>query len=121
MTQVTTQVIEDYYEVLAGGPGFSAPRLRETLADDLSFHGPAGPPRTGADAFVDGVRGFVETVRQLTFLQRVQDASGVASLYDATLPAGTVRFAEFLELTDGRISSIRLLFNPAEYRERGGR
>ncbi len=65
--------------------------------------------------------GFIETQRGITFLRRLVSGPGAALLYDAELPAGRVRFAEFLEIPDGCISSIRLLYDPIRYREAGGR
>jgi hypothetical protein len=37
------------------------------------------------------------------------------------LPGGMVRFAEFFRITDGKIRSLRLHYDAAEYRARGGR
>ena len=43
-----------------------------------------------------------------------------AALYDAQLPGGTVRFAEFFEVTDGRIHALRLHYDAAEFRAKAG-
>jgi len=45
----------------------------------------------------------------------------VATLYDAEMPGGTVRFAEFFHVEDGKIQTLRLLYDATEYRARGGR
>jgi hypothetical protein len=50
------------------------------------------------------------------------DANGkAAALYDADMPGGTVRFAEFFEVAKDRIQSLRLVYDAIEYRARGGR
>ena len=44
-----------------------------------------------------------------------------AVLYDADLPQGTMRFAEFFQVADGRIQSIKLLYDATQYVALGGR
>jgi hypothetical protein len=41
-------------------------------------------------------------------------------LYDARMPGGIVRFAEFFRFHDGKISALRIHYDPAEYVQRGG-
>ena len=47
------------------------------------------------------------------------DAAAV--LYDADLPGGTLRFAEFFRFSSGQIASIKLLYDPGRYTAFGGR
>jgi uncharacterized protein YndB with AHSA1/START domain len=42
-------------------------------------------------------------------------------LYDADLPDGTMRFAEFFTVDAGQIQAIRLLYDAAQHRALGGR
>lgn len=42
-------------------------------------------------------------------------------LYDADLPLGTMRFAEFLDVVDGRIQAIKLVYDASQYTVLGGR
>jgi hypothetical protein len=79
------------------------------------------PAGSSAPSGSYGVSGFVETTRGLNRLQELQSGDEAAVLYDAELPGGTVRFAEFFQLDAGRIRSLRLLYDAAEYRARGGR
>jgi hypothetical protein len=44
-----------------------------------------------------------------------------ALLYDAEIPGGSMRFAEFFRVEHGRITSIKLLYDAAQYRALGGR
>jgi hypothetical protein len=43
------------------------------------------------------------------------------ALYDADLPGGTLRFAEFFRFSGGLIASIKLLYDPQRYTAFGGR
>jgi hypothetical protein len=114
--------VTTYYELLAGGTAsFDPVRLRPLLADDLVFEGPIAGRVVGADRFVHGVTGFVETMRGMTMLHRLAGDGEAATMYDAELPGGTVRFAEFFRLTEGRIAGLRLLYDADWYRTAGGR
>lgn len=117
-----TSVIESYYEILrSGAEQFDPERLRVMLAPDLVFEGPIAGHRIGAEPFLNGVAGFVTTMRHLEMLQLVASHNQAAALYDAELPTGALRFAEFFEVHDGIITSLRLVFDPNEYRDSGGR
>jgi hypothetical protein len=102
-------IIDTYYAILAD---FDAQRLRSILAPDLEFEGPIAGRRTGAEAFIAGAASFAAAARTLTMLQR----EPTAALYDAELPGGTVRFAEFFAVADGRIQTLRLHYDPAAFR-----
>lgn len=116
------QLVQAYYDTLKGGTAsFSQARLRAILAPDLDFEGPIAGRRVGAEGFIKGVSGFAETMNGLTMLHQLHANDRVATLYDAEMPGGTVRFAEFFQVADGRIASLRLLFDATEYRARGGR
>lgn len=123
MTQPNSEVLDSYYRVLtAGAAAFDGGRtLRPILAPGLAFEGPIAGRVAGAERFIKGVSGFVETVRVLHLLQRLEVGSRAATLYDAELPGGIVRFAEFFEIAGGRIESLQLLYDATEYVARGGR
>lgn len=115
------QVLAVYYELLGGGiSSFDPKRLRAILADDLAFEGPIAGARVGADGFVRGASGFAGVVRRIDLLQQVTDEDGAATLYDAELPGGTVRFAEFFQIAGGKIRTLRLHYDAAAYRAHGG-
>ncbi|MGH8981038.1 MAG: nuclear transport factor 2 family protein [Acidimicrobiales bacterium] len=112
----TRAVMRAYYDSLG-----SALQLRTILDPDLVFEGPIAGRRVGAEGFIKGVSGFVETMQELHMLHQLTDGDLGATLYDADMPGGTVRFAEFFEIREGRIRSLRLLYDAGEYRARGGR
>lgn len=116
------QVVQAYYDILKEGTAsFDEGRLRAILASDLVFEGPIAGHVVGAERFIKGVSGFVETVRSLNMLHQLRAGDMAAALYDAEMPGGTVRFAEFLQIKGGKIQSLRLLYDATEYRARGGR
>lgn len=122
MTDTTARLVDSYYETLNDGvASFDADRLREILAADLEFEGPIAGRRIGAEGFIQGAARFAEAMRGMTVLQQVRAGDQASALYDAQLPGGTVRFAEFFRIADGRIVSLRLLYDAGEYRARGGR
>lgn len=121
-TGTTSTVVQRYYAVLSPGTAvFDPAELRAILAPDLDFEGPIAGHRVGAEGFIKGVCGFAETVRGLDMVQQLCDGDQAAALYDAELPGGSVRFAEFFRVSEGKIRSLRLLYDAAQYRARGGR
>lgn len=116
------QLLDTYYAVLSGGPDAysGGEHLRPILDPDLLFEGPIAGRADGAERFLRGVAGFITSARRISMLERVHTSTHAAALYDADLPGGTVRFAEFFEIEAGLIRSLRLLYDATEYRARGG-
>jgi ketosteroid isomerase-like protein len=117
------QLISDYYASWKEGIStFDEARVQGVLAENLDFEGPIAGKRQGAAGFVGGLKRFVEGLRApIRILQDIKSNNQAAVLYDADLPEGTMRFAEFFQVADGRIQSIRLLYDAAQYRALGGR
>ena len=115
-------LVSAYYEILqAGAESYDPERLRSILVPDLDFDGPIAGHVRGADRFTRGVAGFIETQRGICILQQVITPDAAAVLYDADLPGGTLRFAEFFRFGGGQIASIKLLYDPGRYTAFGGR
>jgi len=123
MTNQAAMLIEAYYDSWKNGiSSFDAPRLEGILAEDLDFEGPIAGKRRGAAGFIGGLARFVEGLQApIRVLQQVDSGRKAAVLYDADLPEGTMRFAEFFEVEGGRIRVLRLLYDAAQYRMLGGR
>jgi hypothetical protein len=119
----TAEVIGDYYASWKDGiSSFDEGRVQGVLDENLDFEGPIAGKRRGAAGFVGGLRRFVEGLRApIRILQELNSSSQAAVLYDADLPEGTMRFAEFFQVSEGRIQSIKLLYDAARYRALGGR
>jgi ketosteroid isomerase-like protein len=98
---------------------FDEARLRSILDPDLLFEGPIAGSRRGAEGFLKGLRNFVESVRSMHRLQSVYASDGAAFVYDADI-GETMRFAEFIGVANGRITSIRLVYDAAEFRRLHG-
>jgi SnoaL-like domain len=115
-------LVSAYYVILqAGAESYDPQRLRSILVPDLDFDGPIAGHVHGADRFTRGVAGFIETQQGIRFLQQVVTPDAAAVLYDADLPGGTLRFAEFFRFGGGQIASIKLLYDPGRYTAFGGR
>jgi hypothetical protein len=122
MASDPADLVSAYSEILqAGAESYDPERLRSILAPDLEFDGPIAGHVRGADRFTRGVAGFIQTQQGIRFLQQVVTPDAAAVLYDADLPGGTLRFAEFFRLDGGQIASIKLLYDPGRYTALGGR
>jgi SnoaL-like domain len=118
----TVQVVQAYYDILTGGMAtFDPARLRAILATDLVFEGPIAGRVVGAERFSKGLTGFIETMPSLNMVHQLYAGNMAATLYDAQMPGGTVRFAEFFHVENAMVHTLRLVYDAAEYRDRGGR
>jgi uncharacterized protein YndB with AHSA1/START domain len=119
----TADLIDAYYGSWRNGiSSFDQARVGEVLAEDLDFEGPIAGKRRGSQGFVVGLTRFVTGLQApIRVLQQIDSGDEAAVLYDADLPEGTMRFAEFFQLGEGRINAIKLLYDAAQYRALGGR
>jgi hypothetical protein len=119
----TAELVDAYYDSWRNGIGaLDQGRLDAILSEDLDFEGPIAGKRQGAAGFIGGLRRFVEGLQKpIRILNHLDSGDQAAALYDADLPGGPMRFAEFFEVRGGRIGAIRLLYDPAQYRALGGR
>ncbi|MBF6212369.1 nuclear transport factor 2 family protein [Nocardia puris] len=116
------EVLRDYYDVLTGGIekyGDGA-QLAPLLIGDLVFEGPIAGTVAGVEPFLRGVKGFIANVERIDLLQEVLTHDGAATLYDAHMPGGPTRLAEFFTFEGGRIARLRLQYDPADYLAKGG-
>lgn len=117
-------VLQAYYRILgAGAAGFGeGQELRPLLSGHLDFTGSlAGHRPDSTQGFLHGVAGFVSTVRSITVVREVHGADASAVLYDAEMPGGVVRFAEFFTFRDGVINTLQLHYDGQDYIAKGGR
>ena len=118
------EVLQRYYRVLtAGADAFGDGRsLRVLLSDHLDFTGSlAGHRPDSTEGFLRGAAGFISTVRSIEVLREVHDETGSAILYDAEMPGGVVRFAEFFTIREGVIHALHLHYDGQDYIAKGGR
>lgn len=124
LSSMAPTVLQEYYRVLTGGAEAygQGQAMRPLLSDHLDFTGSlAGHRPDSTEGFLQGVAGFVATVDDLEVAAEVHDDRGSAVLYDAGLPGGTVRFAEFFTLAGGRIDTLHLHYDGPDYIRKGGR
>ena len=122
ITDAATLVSAYYGSWQNGIATFDKERLTEILAEDLDFEGSIAGKRRGAAGFLVGLQRFVEAMKPpIRVQQRVESGDLAAVLYEAELPGGSMRFAEFFLVECGRIAAIQLLYDPARYLALGGR
>ena len=122
ITDAATLVRAYYGSWQNGIATFDKERLTEILAEDLDFEGSIAGKRRGAAGFIGGLQRFVEGLKSpIHVQQQVESGDLAAVLYEAEMPGGSMRFAEFLRVEHGRIAFIGLLYDPAQYRALGGR
>ena len=116
-------LLRRYYSILTGGIDAyeGTTDLLPLLAENFTFDGPISGRIAGGVRFTHGIRGFIETVRNITLLQALVTPAGAAVLYDASLPNGTVRFSEFFEFEGDKIRALRIQYPAADYIAGGGR
>jgi hypothetical protein len=88
-------------------------RARGYLADDLHFVGVFGPAIEGVDAYLDAM----ERLRaKQTILKCIAGLGDVACFYELSLPARPdlkLFCGAWFRISNHRISSIRVVFDPA--------
>jgi hypothetical protein len=111
----TKQIVTNYHDAWTGGNMEAA---RVYLAADLDFQGSIDTFRR-ADDFVAALTMFQKMLRGVKLIQSFYSESGAALLYDCDTmsPAGVLRTAEFFTVKDGKIKSIRLVFDATELRK----
>lgn len=118
-TEMTRQLVRGYYDSWMNGvERFDEARLQSVLAPRMVFESPMSR-REDAASFIEALRRISASVRELRLVQTIVVGDEGAVLYDADLesPRGTHRFAEFFRVEGERIASIRLVFDPTEFRK----
>jgi len=117
-------LLQSYYRILTSGTDAygQGDELRGVLSGQLEFSGAlAGHHVDATDGFLHGVAGFIATVQSVAVLSEVHDDDRSAVLYDAGMPGGTVRFAEFFTFRAGVIERLFLHYDGPDYLAKGGR
>jgi hypothetical protein len=111
----TKQVVTGYHNAWTSGDVKAA---RVYLADDLDFQGSMNTFRQ-ADDFIVALSMFQKMLQGVNIIQSFFSQNGAALLYDCDTmsPAGVIRTAEFFTVGDGKIKSIRLVFDATELRK----
>lgn len=103
------QIAELYFDCWAKG---DPEPLRPCLAPDVSFDGPLAST-TGADEFIEGIRGMFAATTGNEVRLRLADNSDVITWsemrFDDKPP---MPVANWTHVEDGRITAVRALFDP---------
>ena len=111
----TKQVVINYHNAWSSGDMEAA---RVYLADNLDFQGSIDTFKR-ADEFIAALTMFHKMLNRVNLIQSFYSESGAALLYDCDTisPAGVIRTAEFFTVRDGKIESIKLVFDATELRK----
>ncbi len=111
----TRQLIETYHHAWTSGDFITA---RGCLADNLDFQGSVNT-FSKAEDFIAVLTQFKQMLKGVTLLNSFYDKQSAALLYDcdSSSPAGIIRTAEFLTVSNNKISAIRLVFDATELRK----
>jgi SnoaL-like domain len=87
-------------------------RLRTVLADDVDFAGPLGQV-TGGDECLRSLQGLARIITGIEIRKVFTDGPDVLTWYDmATTVAEPVPVANWMQVSDGKITRIRVAFDP---------
>jgi ketosteroid isomerase-like protein len=87
-------------------------RLRAVLADDVDFAGPFGQV-TGGDECLRGLEGLARIITGIEIRKVFTDGPDVLTWYEmATTVADPVPVANWMRVSDGKITRIRVAFDP---------
>lgn len=89
-----------------------AARLRAILADDVTFAGPMATLDNADDA-VEGLMGLAAATTKLEVHKRLADDADVITWFElSTEDAGPLPTVNWSHVEDGRITAIRVAFDP---------
>ena len=106
------QVVQAYLAAFfEGGPDI--PAMEALLTDDFSFHGPL-MSADSAEEFIGELNAMEQPLSDLhaEIHHVIADGDTVAALYDFVTPMGKMPFAEWYWVRDGKISAIKLHYDP---------
>ena len=106
-------VVSGFQQAMAGDDWAKA---RTFLADDLRFHGPF-ESFDRPEPYLEALRRLHSIVEDVRMHHVFADGDEVAMFYDlvTNTPAGTAPIAEWHSVRNGRISEIRVVFDPRPF------
>jgi ketosteroid isomerase-like protein len=110
MSTDTQAVAETYFEAWRA---HDFARLREVLADDVTFRGPLGTA-DGADEAIRGLEGMAKSVMADIVVEKMfVDGPDVVTWFTLHTPAGDrLPTANWSHVEDGKVTRIRVAFDP---------
>src|SRR5438552_19186154 len=87
-------------------------RARAELDESATFLGPLGETH-GADAYIDGVRGFTQMIDGVAVHEAIADGDTACVRYDLVTKANErIPTVGWYEIRDGLVASVRAYFDP---------
>ena len=103
------QTVQAYFAAWSNGDVAASGQY---LAADLAFSGAVNSFNNAAD-YLKALSGYRQLITTGNDLISELYGDGEATLiYDSHTVAGTIRTAEYIRFTDGKMSSINLIFDP---------
>ena len=111
--------VERYlYAFFGGRPDLDT--VRSLLADEFSFEGPT-MKASNPDDFIRQIKGMAGGKKIRAEIHHlIEDGGRVAALYDFVGPGGKTSFAEWFWVRAGKISAIKLHFDPRPFLDAAG-
>jgi hypothetical protein len=108
MAAEARSVVEQYHQAWRD---HDYSRARALLHDDLSFSGPFDTFER-ADDFIEAIKALAPIVEDVHMRRLFADGDDVCLIFDmVTTGAGTQPIAEWYSVQDGRIASVRVIFD----------
>jgi hypothetical protein len=83
---------------------------RALIHDDIRFVGPLGE-REGADAYIEGLKGFARIVESAPQHKAIAEGGDVCIHYDLITPAGALPAVGWYQVRDSKISFVQAFFD----------
>jgi hypothetical protein len=106
-------VVRGYYHAWTSG---NLTYARTFLCDALDFEGSIDTFHS-ANQLIAALQGFHRMLKSVRLLKEFYSQDGAMLLYDCIMDFGTIRTAEYLGVTEGKISEIRAVFDATELRK----
>ena len=86
--------------------------VSQLVHDDVTFAGAMGTTN-GATEYIDGLRGMSQIVNGVDITKVFVDGDDVCVIYDlVTEPAGALACAAWYRISDGKVASKQVFFDP---------
>jgi limonene-1,2-epoxide hydrolase len=87
-------------------------RTRALLHDDATFDGPLGTTR-GGDAYIEGIKGFAQTIDRAEVHKVIADGEDVCVVYDLVpKSAPSIPTVGIYRVEANKVRSVRAYFDP---------
>lgn len=104
------ELVDRYFDALAR---FDLATVCALVHEDLIFKGPLAE-LSSAEDYVRGLEHASAMIRQVGRRVVIREGDWAVQMYDVTLgdPAATVRVAESLQISGGKITAIEMILDP---------